>query len=91
MTEVAKRLERHPQLTEDPTTALTEVFIAVNHALEEEASKGETFMEPMFSGCTAVVVYVLDDVMWVANTGDSRAVLCVKHGDSVSRVPIDAM
>lgn len=35
---------------------------------------------PVHAGCTSVVAVILDNVLVVANAGDSRAVLCRKGG-----------
>lgn len=37
-------------------------------------------------GTTAVCVLLLDDTLYVANLGDSKAVLCRKDGDKVSHL-----
>ena len=63
---------------------LHDVFVEVDQALQTEAVVQNPTLEPLFSGTTAVVVYMAENIMWIANTGDSRAVLCVKHGSAVS-------
>ena len=37
-------------------------------------------------GTTAVCVLLLNDTLYVANLGDSKAVLCSKEGDKVSHL-----
>mmetsp|Transcript_10830 Transcript_10830/g.17639 ORF Transcript_10830/g.17639 Transcript_10830/m.17639 type:complete len:537 (+) Transcript_10830:188-1798(+) len=69
MRQVVISLEKDPQLAEDPTAALKSAFIQTNTALLV------TKMNYMTSGCTAVGVYVRDKKLWVANVGDSRAVM----------------
>ena len=37
-------------------------------------------------GTTAVCVLLLDDTLYVANLGDSKAILCRKDGDKLSHL-----
>jgi serine/threonine protein phosphatase PrpC len=65
-------LEKHPLLSSNPPLALKETFVKTNTALMT------TEINYMFSGCTCVCAYVRGTTMWVANAGDSRAVMAVK-------------
>jgi hypothetical protein len=65
-------LEKDPLLNTDPITALKSTFIQTNAALLV------TRMNYMTSGCTAVGVYVRDRTLYVANVGDSRAVMAYR-------------
>lgn len=84
MTELPRRLEAKEKLVTDPEQALKEVYVEVDEALGTEAVASNPKLEPLFSGTTAVVVYMRENTMWVANAGDSRAVLCTRHGPTVS-------
>mmetsp|Transcript_43267 Transcript_43267/g.63466 ORF Transcript_43267/g.63466 Transcript_43267/m.63466 type:complete len:489 (+) Transcript_43267:202-1668(+) len=66
---VQKRLEKHPKLAEDPASALKETFVGVNAALADQP------IESLYSGTTAVSVYMHDGKLWSAWAGDSRAVM----------------
>lgn len=64
-------LEKHHLLNNDPETALKETFVTTNTALMV------TPIKYMTSGTTVVAVYVKGTAMYIANVGDSRAVLAV--------------
>lgn len=83
MTELPRRLEANAKLAADPEQALKEVYVDVDKALGTEAVANNPKLEPLFSGTTAVVVYMRENTMWAANAGDSRAVLCTRHGSTV--------
>eukprot|EP00611_Tribonema_gayanum_P027397 TRINITY_DN6756_c0_g1_i1.p1 TRINITY_DN6756_c0_g1~~TRINITY_DN6756_c0_g1_i1.p1 ORF type:complete len:471 (+),score=133.79 TRINITY_DN6756_c0_g1_i1:2160-3572(+) len=70
MHELQSRLEVHPALVSDPALAFKETFIAVDRALAKTHGA-----EATFSGTTAVCVLMREDHLWIANAGDSRAVL----------------
>ena len=59
-------------LNSDPVTALKSTFIQTNAALLV------TKVNYMTSGCTCVAVYVKDTKLYVANVGDSRAVMAYR-------------
>ena len=69
-------LEKHASLTTDPSAALQETFVKTNTALMV------TPMNYMTSGCTCVAVYMKGRTLYVANSGDSRAVMAVDDGES---------
>ena len=71
MRQIVVTLEKHPQLAADPVKALEESFIHTNTALMV------TPIKYMTSGSTVVAVYVTGKTFYVANVGDSRAVLAV--------------
>ena len=41
------------------------------------------------SGSCAIVMLVIDDKVWIANTGDSRAVISSNKGESFSQITND--
>lgn len=62
-------IERHPLLATKPAIALKEAYLQCDEKL------GESQIEASVSGTTAVSVFVKDQTYWVANAGDSRAVI----------------
>lgn len=79
MTEVPRRLETNAKLTSNPEQALKEIYVDIDKALGTEAVAKMPNLQPLFSGTTAVVVYMRENTMWIANAGDSRAVLCTRQ------------
>lgn len=69
MRQVVISLEKHAQLLIDPSLALVETFIKTNKALQA------TEINFMTSGCTCVAAYITGRTLFVANCGDSRAVM----------------
>ncbi|KAG5182113.1 phosphatase 2C-like domain-containing protein [Tribonema minus] len=69
------RLSGHPDIVKDPAKALKSCFLAINKALRSLPNNAA-----IYSGSTAVVALVRDGKMWVANAGDSRAILVVEGG-----------
>lgn len=65
-------LEKDSSLQIDPVGALRKSFVSTDAALVI------TEMNYMTSGCTCVAVYVRDTKLYVANVGDSRAVMAYK-------------
>ena len=65
-------LEKDALLNTDPETALKNSFVQTNAALLV------TKINYVTSGCTCVTVYVRDKRLYVANCGDSRAVMAYK-------------
>ena len=61
----------------DPPAALQETFDKTNTALMV------TPMNYMTSGCTCVAVYMKGRTLYVANSGDSRAVMAVDDGKNL--------
>lgn len=73
MHEFQSRLEKHPTLASDPVKALKETYVEVDHHLGLAQAAESTF-----SGTTAVSVLMREGQLWIANAGDSRAVLARK-------------
>jgi serine/threonine protein phosphatase PrpC len=76
MRQIVVSLEKDPLLETDPVQALRNAYITTNTALLV------TDIQSMTSGCTCVTVYCRDRKLYVANAGDSRAVMCYKDGDA---------
>lgn len=62
-------LEKDPLLASDPPAALKNAYITTNTALLV------TDIRYMISGCTCVTIYAKKNRLFVANAGDSRAVM----------------
>ncbi|KAI3859030.1 hypothetical protein MKW92_033701 [Papaver armeniacum] len=67
-------LENDTSLVEDPVKAYNSAFLAANSELHESE------IDDTMSGTTAITVLVSGDTVYVANVGDSRAVIAVKDG-----------
>lgn len=74
--QIVVSLEKDPQLKLDPGLALKNTFIVTNTALTV------TPIKFMTSGTTAVAVYAKGSHLWVANCGDSRAVMAYRSSGS---------
>lgn len=70
MNTVQVLLEDHPDLLSKPVQALKSAYVQCDGMLKQEAS-----IDAELSGTTAVVTLMLGNTLWVANAGDSRAVL----------------
>ncbi|CAM9872823.1 unnamed protein product [Pylaiella littoralis] len=81
MNELPKLLASHPKLVENPGVALQETFEQVDTALGETLKENEQ----VYSGTTAVVALYRDNRVWVANAGDSRAVLGTEDREASGR------
>lgn len=68
-------LEKDVLLNTDPVAALKNTFVQTNAALLV------TKINYVTSGCTVVAVYVKDQKLYVANVGDSRAVMAYKPSE----------
>ncbi|CAM9501980.1 unnamed protein product [Ectocarpus sp. 6 AP-2014] len=77
MREVPRRLELHPESIRDPVSALEDVFLDINASLPKSG------INAVFGGCTAVVALVRGPRVWVANAGDSRALVAGRGKDGL--------
>ncbi|KAF5950865.1 hypothetical protein HYC85_012858 [Camellia sinensis] len=76
-TRLVEILSGDPTLLEDPVKAYNSAFLATN----EELHNSE--IDDTLSGTTAITVLVIGDTIFVANVGDSRAVISVKDRSRV--------
>jgi len=74
MTEIQRKLKNHPLFDENLAEAMLQTFVAVDESLVHQAQ-----IEPNFSGTTACVVLMRDNHLYIANVGDSRAVIAQKN------------
>ncbi|KAJ4867459.1 putative protein phosphatase 2C 35 [Raphanus sativus] len=74
---VVEMLSEDPALLQDPEKAYKSAFLRVNEELHESE------IDDSMSGTTAITVLVVGDKIYVANVGDSRAVLAVKDRNRV--------
>lgn len=70
-------LSNDPNLIADPVKAYSSAFLRTN----DELHKSE--IDDSMSGTTAITVIVIGDVLYVANVGDSRAVVALKEGNRI--------
>lgn len=70
-------LLRDSTLVDDPINAYKAAFLATNNELHDSE------IDDSLSGTTAITVLVVGDTLYVANVGDSRAVIAVKKGDQL--------
>ena len=77
MKQIVISLEKHEDLKDDPIKALKDTYTKTNTALMVSQIP---FMK---SGTTCVGVYIKGSKMFVANVGDSRAVMAVDSGNGV--------
>lgn len=70
-------LASDPSLLEDPVKAFNSAFLATNYELRNSE------IDDTMSGTTAITVLVVGDTLFVANVGDSRAVIAVKNGNRI--------
>ncbi|KAK2646816.1 hypothetical protein Ddye_022011 [Dipteronia dyeriana] len=64
-------------LLDDPVRAYNSAFVVVNNELHSSE------IDDTMSGTTAITVLVIGDKIYVANVGDSRAVIAVKEGNKI--------
>ncbi|KAK7245750.1 hypothetical protein RIF29_40599 [Crotalaria pallida] len=74
---LVETLSHDPALLEDPVKAYTSAFLTTNYELHNSE------IDDSMSGTTAITVLVVGDTLYVANVGDSRAVLAVKDGNRI--------
>jgi serine/threonine protein phosphatase PrpC len=74
MRQIVVSLEKDPVLNEDPIQALKNSYLTTNTALLV------TDIHYMTSGCTCVTIYLKGNTLYVANAGDSRAVMARDEG-----------
>lgn len=78
MHEIQHRLENHDSFIPDIEEAFKEVFVEVDESLKSQPS-----IDCMYSGTTAVVVLMRGSRLYIANCGDSRAVMAQKNRDGM--------
>ncbi|CAB9515934.1 linked kinase-associated serine/threonine phosphatase 2C [Seminavis robusta] len=79
--EIQSRLEKRPEFNNNLEKAFKDTFLAVDEALQHEP-----LIEPLYAGTTACVALLRDNVLTVANAGDSRAVVARKMDNTNTTV-----
>ncbi|KAB5537420.1 hypothetical protein DKX38_014953 [Salix brachista] len=74
---LAEILANDPELLDDPVKAYNSAFLTTNYELHSSE------IDDSMSGTTAITVLVIEDAIYVANVGDSRAVIAVKNGNRI--------
>jgi serine/threonine protein phosphatase PrpC len=64
-------------LLDDPIKALNSAYLATNDELRNSK------IDKSYSGTTAITILIVGDTLFVANVGDSRAVIAVKDGNRI--------
>lgn len=79
---LCENLLRDNQFRTDAVLALHSAFVATNSQLHADS------LDDSMSGTTAITILVRGRTMYVANTGDSRAVIAEKRGDDMVAVDL---
>jgi len=66
-------IKKHPKFGEDPEKALHDAFVNIDQKWLETHAKKDLFED----GSTALCLFIQNDELFVANTGDCRAIMCV--------------
>ncbi|KAI4345526.1 hypothetical protein L6164_012640 [Bauhinia variegata] len=74
---LVETLSNDPSLLDNPVKAYTSAFLTTNYELHSSE------IDDSMSGTTAITVLVIGDTLYVANAGDSRAVIAVKDGNHI--------
>lgn len=74
---LVETLSTDPTLMENPVKAYNSAFLTTNTELHNSE------IDDSMSGTTAITVLVIGDTLFVANVGDSRAVIAVKDGNRI--------
>ncbi|KAG7996224.1 hypothetical protein I3843_01G148100 [Carya illinoinensis] len=70
-------LANDPSFSDDPVKAFNSAFLTTNYELHNSE------IDDSMSGTTAITVLVVGDILFVANVGDSRAVIAVQEGNRI--------
>ena len=74
---------KSPYFPKNPTKAITEGFQNCDEEFISNHALGPNNIVADRSGSCAIVVMIIDKQIFVANTGDSRAIMCVSDGLTV--------
>ncbi|XP_062218850.1 protein phosphatase 2C and cyclic nucleotide-binding/kinase domain-containing protein isoform X2 [Phragmites australis] len=79
---LCENLLRDSRFRTDAVLALHSAFVATNSQLHADN------LDDSMSGTTAITILVRGKTMYIANTGDSRAVIAEKRGDDIVAVDL---